>query len=117
MRLSQTRRLRLQGHDPRRLVQSRQFGAVTIGQNPPRDLDQNPDRLGRSEPAAPQTDQKWPLVARLLGLPLLRDHGLDQLGQQGEGLLPSEIARFERNNVGNSFLHDAQIGPAGNLRE
>ena len=46
---------------------------------------------------------------------LIRNLGLDEFRQQGERLLPAEIARLGRNDIGNPFLRDVQLGPAGHL--
>src|SRR5437870_5908727 len=45
----------------------------------------------------------------------IRNFRLDQLRQLREGLLPAEIARLRRNDLGNAFLHDVQLGPARDL--
>lgn len=39
---------------------------------------------------------------------------LNKHAQQSQRLLPAEIAHFDRDHVGNAFLHDAQVGAAGN---
>src|SRR5512139_3862109 len=41
---------------------------------------------------------------------LLTDFGLDELCEQHQGFLPPEIAGFDRYDLGNPFLHDAQLG-------
>src|SRR5689334_17997013 len=38
------------------------------------------------------------------------DLGFDQLGEQGEGFLPAQVARLGRNDVGDAFLHHGQLG-------
>jgi hypothetical protein len=63
--------------------------------------------------------------ARLLGMPvmlksfpsqsfdrfaLLVDFGLDETGEVSQRILPAEIARFLRNDVRNTFLHDVHLG-------
>jgi hypothetical protein len=47
----------------------------------------------------------------------LTNLGLDKLGQQRERLLSSEMARLRWNDLGYPFLHDVQLGAAGNLPE
>jgi hypothetical protein len=37
---------------------------------------------------------------------LLIDFGLDETGEISQRILPAEIARFHRNGVGKTFLHD-----------
>src|SRR5581483_6858827 len=45
----------------------------------------------------------------------LLDFGLDQPRQRRERLLPAEIARLERNDVGHSLLHDVHLRADGHL--
>lgn len=45
---------------------------------------------------------------------LLLNFRLNKFREQNKGLLPAEIAHFTRDHVGNSYLHDAQLGSAGN---
>jgi hypothetical protein len=47
--------------------------------------------------------------------PLIRNLGLDQFGQEDEGLLPAEVAHLRRNGGGQSFLLDVQFRAAGDL--
>src|SRR4029450_2447249 len=44
---------------------------------------------------------------------LLIDFGLDETGEISQRILPAEIARFHRNGVGKTFLHDVQLGADG----
>ena len=48
---------------------------------------------------------------------LLIDFGLDEAGEISQRILPAEIARFHRNDVGNAFLHDVHLGANGYLPE
>jgi len=48
---------------------------------------------------------------------LLIDFGLDEAGEVSQRILPAEIARFHRNDVGNTFLHDVELGADGDLLE
>ena len=41
---------------------------------------------------------------------LLIDFGLDEAGEVSQRVLPAEIARFHRNDVGKAFLHDVELG-------
>jgi hypothetical protein len=43
--------------------------------------------------------------------------GLDEAGEISQRTLPAEIARFHRNGVGKTFLHDVQLGADGYLLE
>src|SRR5262245_11726828 len=45
-------------------------------------------------------------------LRLLIDFGLDETREISQRILPTEIARFYRNGVGKTFLHDIQLGAA-----
>ena len=42
---------------------------------------------------------------------LLIDFGLDEAGEISQRILPAEIARFHRDGVGKTFLHDVQLAP------
>ena len=44
---------------------------------------------------------------------LLIDFGLDETGEISQRILPAEIARFHRNGVGKTFLHDVRTRPIG----
>src|SRR5512139_3333619 len=46
---------------------------------------------------------------------LLTDFGLDEFCEQHEGFLPPEIAGFDRYDLGDPFLHDAQLGSTRHL--
>jgi hypothetical protein len=46
-------------------------------------------------------------------LRLLTDFGLDETREISQRILPAEIARFHRNGVGKTFLHDIELGAAG----
>jgi hypothetical protein len=48
---------------------------------------------------------------------LLIDFGLDEAGEISQRILPAEIARFHRDGVGKTFLHDIQLGADGYLLE
>src|SRR5215475_12683317 len=50
-------------------------------------------------------------------LALLIDFGLDETGEVLQRILPAEIARFLRNDVRNTFLHDVHLGANGYLPE
>jgi len=54
-------------------------------------------------------------VSSRTGEPLLLDLGLDELGQQGQGLFPPEIAGLGGDRAGYAFLHDGQLRADGNL--
>src|SRR5499427_958871 len=41
---------------------------------------------------------------------LLIDVGFDEAGEVSQRILPAEIARFHRNGVGKTLLHDVQLG-------
>src|SRR4051812_18007614 len=57
-------------------------------------------------------------VARLYtAIALLRDLGLDELGQEGEGFLPAEVAGFGGDDVGDAFLGDGDVGADGDFPE
>src|SRR5712691_2564764 len=57
------------------------------------------------------------LVFMVMSVSLLIDFGLDEAGEISQRILPAEIARFHRNGVGNSFLHDVHLGADGYLPE
>jgi hypothetical protein len=43
----------------------------------------------------------------------LIDFGLDETREISQRILPAEIARFHRNGVGKTLLHDIQLSAAG----
>jgi hypothetical protein len=51
--------------------------------------------------------------AQLPGYALLVDFGLDEAGEVSQRILPAEIARFHRNDVGKAFLHDVHVSADG----
>ena len=46
---------------------------------------------------------------------LIRNFGFDELGQEREGLLPSEIAGLRGNDVRHTLLQDVQFSPDRDL--
>src|SRR6266536_4212823 len=46
---------------------------------------------------------------------LVRNLGLDELGEEGQRLLPPEVTSLGRNHLGNSFLHDGDFSAARHL--
>ena len=47
------------------------------------------------------------------GYALLVDFGLDEAGEISQRILPPQIARLHRNDVGKSCLHDVYVGADG----
>src|SRR5262245_20147659 len=51
-----------------------------------------------------------PLIWAYAPCALLIDVGFDEAGEVSQRILPAEIARFHRNGVGKTLLHDVQLG-------
>src|SRR5690606_14426201 len=47
---------------------------------------------------------------RICSVALVRNFGLDQLREQRQGLLPTEVAGIRRNDVRNTLLDDVHLG-------
>src|SRR5262245_35937409 len=48
---------------------------------------------------------------------LLVDFGFNETGEVSQRVLPTQIAHLRRNDVGNAFLQDVELGTAGDCLE